>query len=203
MQIHRNTTFDSFWECSCNACESVCRFARKVLNSWRTRPLMKLTNDGCLHLYVAYGLSHCNEILSIVPDVQLKIYYKYCWKVSRWSSFTKYKWWWNAHRSGRYERLESTFVLFCRFTCTLQVVLLRSMLTTNSDVASPKILGRGKMFDFRRIILFCLAKRLSKHKMTIYSKNFGNGPWPLCPPPGSTCDHKTNSILSIRTLFAK
>jgi len=73
-------------------------------------------------------------------------------------------------------------VLFCRFTCTLQVVLLRSMLTTNSDVASPKIWGRGKMFDFRRIILFCLAKRLSKRKMTIYSKNLGNGPWPLWPP---------------------
>jgi len=28
------------------------------------------------------------------------------------------------------------------------------------------------MFDFRRITLFCLEKRLSKHKMTIFSKNF-------------------------------
>jgi len=29
-----------------------------------------------------------------------------------------------------------------------------------------------KMFNFRRITLFCLEKRLSKHKMTIFSKNF-------------------------------
>jgi len=49
-----------------------------------------------------------------------------------------------------------------------------------SGVASPKILG-GKMFDFRRITLFCLEKRLSKHKMTIFSKIFG-GPRPLSPP---------------------
>jgi len=34
------------------------------------------------------------------------------------------------------------------------------------------------MFDFRRITLFCLEKRLSKHKMTIFSKNVGV--WPLC-----------------------
>jgi len=34
------------------------------------------------------------------------------------------------------------------------------------------------MFDFRRITLFCLEKRLSKHKMTIFSKNFeGHGPF--------------------------
>jgi len=29
------------------------------------------------------------------------------------------------------------------------------------------------MFDFRRITLFCVEKRLSKHKMTICSKNLG------------------------------
>ena len=40
-----------------------------------------------------------------------------------------------------------------------------------SGVVSPKI-WVGKMFDFRRITLFCLEKRLSKHKMTIFSKNF-------------------------------
>ena len=36
------------------------------------------------------------------------------------------------------------------------------------------------MSDFRRIALFCLEKRLSKHKMTMFSKNFG-GAWPLWP----------------------
>jgi len=40
------------------------------------------------------------------------------------------------------------------------------------------------MFDFRRITLFCLEKRLSKHKMTIFSKNWGHGPFvsPLVTP---------------------
>jgi len=46
-----------------------------------------------------------------------------------------------------------------------------------SSVASPKNLGGakrvggGKMFDFRRITLFCLGYRLSNHKMTICSEN--------------------------------
>jgi len=33
-----------------------------------------------------------------------------------------------------------------------------------------KICG-GKMLDFWRITLFCLEKRLSKHKIAIFSKN--------------------------------
>ena len=34
------------------------------------------------------------------------------------------------------------------------------------------------MFDMTRITLFCLEKRLSKHKMTIFSKNLGgHGPF--------------------------
>jgi len=37
------------------------------------------------------------------------------------------------------------------------------------------------MIDFRRITLFCLKKRLSRHKMTVFSKHLG-GSWPLCPP---------------------
>ena len=49
-----------------------------------------------------------------------------------------------------------------------------------SSVASPKILG-DKRFVFRRITLFCLGYRLSKHKMAISSKNLG-GPWPARPP---------------------
>jgi len=45
----------------------------------------------------------------------------------------------------------------------------------------PKNFGGSKMFDFRRITLFCLEKRLSKHKMTMFSKHFG-GPWPFWHP---------------------
>jgi len=37
------------------------------------------------------------------------------------------------------------------------------------------------MFNLRRITLFCFDKRLSKHKMTILSKNFG-GHGPFGPP---------------------
>jgi len=36
------------------------------------------------------------------------------------------------------------------------------------------------MYDFSQITLFCLEKRLSKHKMTIFQKYWGE--WPLWPP---------------------
>jgi len=44
----------------------------------------------------------------------------------------------------------------------------------SSGVASQKL--GGKMYDFRRITLFCMEKRLSMHKMTVFSKHFGA--WP-------------------------
>jgi len=37
------------------------------------------------------------------------------------------------------------------------------------------------MFDFRRITLFCLEKRLSKHKMTMFSKIFFEEHGPFAP----------------------
>ena len=52
-----------------------------------------------------------------------------------------------------------------------------------SGVVSPKIWGGAKMFDFRRITLFCVEKRLSKQKMTVFSKNLA-GARLLWPPPG-------------------
>jgi len=53
-----------------------------------------------------------------------------------------------------------------------------------SGVASSEIFfGGGKMFDFRRVPLFCSETQLSKHKMTIFTKNLGRGAaWPLWPP---------------------
>jgi len=57
--------------------------------------------------------------------------------------------------------------------------------TAHSGMASPKIWGEPKnfggaeMFDFTRITLICLEKRLSKHKMTIFSKNLGRAMAPL------------------------
>jgi len=53
------------------------------------------------------------------------------------------------------------------------------------SVASPKIregpknLGWAKVFDFRRITLFRLGYRLSKHKITICSENFFGEHGPL------------------------
>ena len=47
--------------------------------------------------------------------------------------------------------------------------------------SQPKNFGGAKMFDYRRITLSCLEKRLSKHKITIYSKNFGGSMAPLAP----------------------
>ena len=40
---------------------------------------------------------------------------------------------------------------------------------------------------------FCLEKRLSKHKMTIFSKNFGGTMAPL-PLPGYAYAHSTNIL---------
>jgi len=45
----------------------------------------------------------------------------------------------------------------------------------------PKIVGGAKMCDFRRITLYCLENRLSKHKMTIFSKTLGETMAPLAP----------------------
>jgi len=43
-----------------------------------------------------------------------------------------------------------------------------------------KILKGAKMFDYRRTTLFCSEKRLSKHKMTVFSEKLG-GMAPLLP----------------------
>jgi len=56
------------------------------------------------------------------------------------------------------------------------------------------------MFDFRRKTLFCLGYRLSKHKMTIYSKNSEGmaplGPPGPMPPAGALLDVKSRpSVL--------
>jgi len=47
-----------------------------------------------------------------------------------------------------------------------------------SGVASPKFFG-AKMFGFRRVTVFCLRHRFSKHKMTRYAQNLGR--WPPGP----------------------
>jgi len=47
------------------------------------------------------------------------------------------------------------------------------------------------MFAFRRITLFCLEKRLSKHKMTMFSKNFGGA----CPPLATPMSLHSNPVM--------
>ena len=66
-----------------------------------------------------------------------------------------------------------------------------SVLGSSIDVASPKM-GAGKMFDRRQITLFCLEKRRSKHKMTIFSKNIWGAMAslpPLATPVGRRPEH--------------
>jgi len=65
-------------------------------------------------------------------------------------------------------------------------------------VASLKIRGRAKMFDFRRITLFCLEKRLSKHKITIFC---GGCHGPFVPHPGYA--YAQHAYYSTRTLLTR
>jgi len=51
----------------------------------------------------------------------------------------------------------------------------------STNLGRAKKFWGGKMPDFRRITLFFMEKRLSKHKMTIFSKNLG-GHCPSAPP---------------------
>jgi len=80
-------------------------------------------------------------------------------------------------------------------------VFTSDILTWNQRRSQPKNGGdqkiwRSKMFDFRRITLFRLEKRLSKHKMTIRSKNFGGqGPF---DPPGYAYAWSANSLYSVQ-----
>ena len=64
-----------------------------------------------------------------------------------------------------------------RYFCKTHLATLYSMQWRSQ----PRNFGGGKMFDFRQITLFYLEKRLSKHKMTIVSKNLGamalSPPW--------------------------
>ena len=52
----------------------------------------------------------------------------------------------------------------------------------------------AEMFDFRRTTLFCLEKRLSKHKMTICSKNLGG----VAPLPTPVYAYVCQSCRSLR-----
>jgi len=56
------------------------------------------------------------------------------------------------------------------------------------------------MFDFRRITLFCLGKHLSKHKMTIFSKNLG-GHGPFAPPLATPMIQRVFPIVLARFAY--
>ena len=59
-----------------------------------------------------------------------------------------------------------------------------------------KKFGDAKVFDFRRITLFCLEKRLSKHAITIVSKIWGDmAPFaPLATPMVTTLPGASRSF---------
>ena len=66
---------------------------------------------------------------------------------------------------------------------------------------------RANIFYFRRTTIFCLGKRLSKHKMTRYANNLGA--WPLWPldTPMPCCRTSQAKLLTLQTkcveLFVK
>jgi len=63
-----------------------------------------------------------------------------------------------------------------------------------SGVVSPKF-GGSKIFDFRRVTVFCLGHRFSKHKMNGHAKTLG-GPW-LHGPPGYVCGTYSTCLPSV------
>ena len=67
--------------------------------------------------------------------------------------------------------------------------------------SQPKNLWGAKKFDFRRITLFCLEKRLSEHKMTIFSKKLG-GHGPFAPPWLRLCPQRYDEIISKSWTYA-
>ena len=70
------------------------------------------------------------------------------------------------------------YFIVCRFKCCRSNVNFIPIQWRSQ----PKILRGAKMFDFWRITLFCLERRLSKHKMTVFQK-FGAGHGPFAPSP--------------------
>jgi len=85
------------------------------------------------------------------------------------------------------EHLAQT-ILLALSPCSLlpsQVMLLLLIIhiqwrSQPKSLGGAKIFGWAKMFDLRRITLFCLEKRLSKHNIAIFSKNLGRA-WPRWP----------------------
>jgi len=57
------------------------------------------------------------------------------------------------------------------------------------------------MLDFSRITLFCLEKRLSKHKMTMFSKNLGGAMAHLAPPGYAYAESYINSCVDAFVFF--
>jgi len=63
------------------------------------------------------------------------------------------------------------------------------------------------MFDFRRITLFCLEKRLSKHKIATFSKYLGRAMASLVPPGYAYDNHYKYSedigVLELWVIYCK
>jgi len=83
------------------------------------------------------------------------------------------------------QQFMSKFFFKCCFIHLIRFRVDNHRLPT-SGVASSKMwggknFGGAKMFDFKRITLFCLERHLSKHKMTICFNNLGAA-WPIWPP---------------------
>ena len=91
------------------------------------------------------------------------------------------------------------YICFRKTSCSNMVapnLLLAQWRSQPKNLGGATNLG-GTMFDFRRITLFCLEKRLSKDKMTIFSKNFGEHD-PFRPPWLRLCSCPGRHLTSLR-----
>ena len=107
-------------------------------------------------------------LLHIFPPTSVNVRWRQFWLIQRQSFHNK-----------------SQFGCFCMYAMFLNVVkrikFKNKLSILNQWRNQPKNLWGGIMFDFRRITLSCLEKRLSKHKMTMFSKNLVGGMAHLAP----------------------
>ena len=127
---------------------------------------------------------HCS------PTSLLAVISSYCLATlpARMSAFKSH-----MRQNAQYRNLKWTFeyLLPCYYyTIKTNIKTIRSQVwhaPAGSSITSPKICGTknlvvAKMFDFRRITLFCLWYRLSKHKW-LYVLNICGGTWPTTVGP--------------------
>jgi len=124
---------------------------------------------------VASGLFYCWSSLrnnNMATNLQRFTLYYGSRRFVAWDCWTHTSWQLMQQDSGMLKAVSHVHLYFVKRSMSESVAML-------SGVASPKIwVGQkfwgAKMFDFRRITLFCMEKRFSKHKIYIFQKFWGS-----------------------------